>query len=74
MRIVKTGNGGVAFQIDHFRAVVVILHHVGHGADGKEFALAHGDRFGEGIFTIDGMKLAIHQNQICFSRGSHNCS
>ncbi len=74
MRVVQARDGGVTFQIHHFGGVVVVLHHFRNGAHGKEFAVAHGNRFGEGIFTIDGMKLAVYQNQICFSRGSHNCS
>ena len=74
MRIVQPGDGGVAFQIDHFRTVAVMLHHLSDGTHFQKFSIAHGNGFRDGVLAIDGMKLAINQNEIGFTEGNHNCS
>ena len=74
MRVVEAGDGGVAFQIHHFGAVAVVLHHLGDGTHFQKFSIAHGNGFRDRILAIDGVKLAVNQNEIGFTEGNHNCS
>lgn len=52
----------------------MVLHHLGDGTHFQKFSVAHGDGFRERILAIDGVKLAVNQNEIGFTEGNHKSS
>ncbi len=70
VRVVEPGNDGAALEVNDLGAAATQGHGLGVGAHGDEAPLADGNRAGARLLAVDGVELAIEQNQIGVHRVS----
>jgi hypothetical protein len=64
VRVIQAGDDGASAQVDDLGGGLLQTHHVGGAADFNEFAAADGDGLGDGVLLVDGVELAVQQNQV----------
>ncbi|MNI30568.1 hypothetical protein D3C73_844200 [compost metagenome] len=70
VRVVETGNNATALEVDHLRIRAAQRHGFGVVPHRDETTLADRHGSGERVLAVNGMKLAIEQNQIGVHRVS----
>ncbi len=70
MRVVEPGNDGAPAQVDNLSGRSFVGHGLGIAAHGDKTAILDGHGGGVGVLAVDGVQLAVEQNQIGVHRAS----
>src|SRR5919109_2094503 len=65
VRVDQARRGSESMEVDDVSGRRGVAHHCILRADGKDFAVANGDSFGDRIAGIDGDELAVCEDGVC---------